>query len=62
MLIADEVQQSGNGDNVLICLREVVKRALELGALALVVVPKQSPGYPTHCEAAIKITRRGKAA
>ena len=62
MLIADEVQQSGNGDNVLLCLREVVKRAHELGALALVVVQKQSPGYPKHHEGAIKITRRVKAA
>jgi len=62
MLIADEVQQSENGDNVLLCLREVVKRALESGALASVVVPKQSPGYPTHREGAIKITRHVKAA
>lgn len=43
-LIADEVQQSGTVDHTPVYLREIVKRALELSATALVLVHN----HPTH--------------
>ncbi|MFV0295335.1 MAG: RadC family protein [Hyphomicrobiaceae bacterium] len=43
-LIADEVQQTGTVDHTPVYVREVVKRALELSATALVLVHN----HPTH--------------
>jgi DNA repair protein RadC len=40
-LIADEVQQTGTVDHTPVYPREVVKRALELSATALILVHKR---------------------
>ncbi len=56
-LIADEVQQSGTVDHTPVYPREVVKRALELSASALILVHNHPSGDPTPSPADIKITR-----
>ena len=61
-LIADEVQQRGTVDHAPLYTREVVKRALELGASALILVHNHPSGDPTPSEGDIKITREVKEA
>jgi DNA repair protein RadC len=56
-LIADEVQQQGTVDHTPLYTREVVKRALELGASALIVVHNHPSGDPTPSQGDIKMTR-----
>jgi DNA repair protein RadC len=56
-LIADEVQQSGTIDHTPVYPREVVKRALELSASALILVHNHPSGDPTPSSADIKMTR-----
>lgn len=56
-LIADEVQQSGTVDHTPVYPREVVKRALELPASALILVHNHPSGDPTPSPADIKMTR-----
>lgn len=56
-LIADEVQQSGTVDHTPVYPREVVKRALELSASALILVHNHPSGDPTPSAADVKITR-----
>jgi DNA repair protein RadC len=46
-LIADEVQQTGTVDHTPVYPREVIKRALELSATALILVHKDPSRYPT---------------
>jgi DNA repair protein RadC len=46
-LIADELQQQGTVDHTPVYPREVVKRALELGASALILVHKYPTRHPT---------------
>lgn len=46
-LIADEVQQQGTVDHTPVYPREVVRRALELSATALIVVHNYPARYPT---------------
>ncbi len=62
MLIADEVQQSGTIDHAPIYPREVVKRALELGASAIIMVHNHPSGDPTPSKADIAITKDVRAA
>ncbi len=57
VLIADEVQQSGTVDHTPVYPREVVKRALELSATALIMVHNHPSGDPTPSEADIAMTR-----
>lgn len=57
-LIADEEQASGTVDHVPVYPREVVKRALELNASALILVHNHPSGDPTPSEADIVMTRR----
>ena len=57
VLIADEVQQRGTVDHAPLYTREVVKRALELGASALILVHNHPSGDPTPSEGDIAITR-----
>lgn len=47
MLIADEVQQTGTVDHTPVYPREVVKRALELSATAIILVHNDPARYPT---------------
>lgn len=55
-LIADEVQQTGTVDHTPLYPREVVRRALELGASALVMVHNHPSGDPTPSKADIAMT------
>jgi DNA repair protein RadC len=56
-LIADEAQQRGTVDHTPVYPREVVKRALELGASALILVHNHPSGDPTPSRADIAMTR-----
>src|ERR1700682_1845318 len=58
MLIADEVQQSGTVDHTPVYPREVVKRALELSATAIILVHNHPSGDPTPSRADIEMTRQ----
>jgi len=61
-LIADEVQQTGTIDETPVYPREVARRALELGAAALIVVHNHPSGDTTPSRADIAITREIGAA
>ena len=54
---ADEVQQSGTVDHTPVYPREVVKRALELSATALILVHNHPSGDPTPSRADIQMTQ-----
>ena len=56
-LIADEVQQTGTVDHTPVYPREVVKRALALGASALIMVHNHPSGDPTPSRGDIDMTR-----
>ncbi len=56
-LIADEVQQEGTVDHTPVYPREVVKRALELSATAIILVHNHPGGDPTPSRADIEMTR-----
>jgi DNA repair protein RadC len=56
-LIADEVQQSGTVDHTPVYPREVIRRALELSATALILVHNHPSGDPTPSSADIRMTR-----
>ncbi len=58
VLIADEAQARGTVDHVPVYPREVVKRALELNASALILVHNHPSGDPTPSEADIAMTYR----
>jgi len=55
-LIADEVQQRGTVDHTPVYPREVIKRALDLGATALIMVHNHPSGDPTPSRADIDMT------
>jgi DNA repair protein RadC len=57
MLIGDEVQQKGTVDHTPLYPREVVKRALELNASAVIMVHNHPSGDPTPSKADIEMTR-----
>ena len=57
ILIADEVQQRGTIDHTPVYPREVVKRALELGASAIILVHNHPSGDPTPSRADIEMTK-----
>ena len=56
-LIADEVQQTGTVDHTPVYPREVVKRALELSATAIILVHNHPSGDPTPSRADIQMTQ-----
>ena len=56
-LIADEVQQKGTVDHTPVYPREVVKRALELAAIAIILVHNHPSGDPTPSRADIEMTK-----
>ncbi|MDF1620404.1 RadC family protein [Pseudothioclava nitratireducens] len=58
VLIADEEQARGTVDHVPVYPREVVKRALELNASALILVHNHPSGDPTPSEADISMTQQ----
>ena len=57
VLIADELQQKGTVDHTPLYPREVVKRALELQASAVIMVHNHPSGDPTPSRADIEMTR-----
>ena len=57
VLIADEAQSSGTVDHTPVYPREIVKRALELSASALILVHNHPSGDPTPSRADIEMTR-----
>jgi len=57
VLIADEAQGTGTVDHVPVYPREIVKRALELNASALILVHNHPSGDATPSEADIAMTR-----
>jgi len=61
-LISDEVQQTGTVDQAPVYPREVVKRALELGASAVILVHNHPSGDPTPPGSDISITEQVVAA
>ena len=62
VLIADEVQATGTVDHTPVYPREIVKRALELGASAVILVHNHPSGDPTPSRADIEMTREIVAA
>ena len=62
VLIADEVQARGTIDHTPVYPREIVKRALELGATAIILVHNHPSGDPTPSRADIEMTRDVAAA
>jgi DNA repair protein RadC len=61
-LIKHERQQRGTIDHTPVYTREVVKRALELGASALILVHNHPSGDPTPSKADIAVTQEIKKA
>lgn len=61
-LIADEIQQTGTVDHTPLYPREVVKRALDLGASAIIMVHNHPSGDPKPSKADIAMTRAVAAA
>jgi DNA repair protein RadC len=57
-LIADEVQQKGTVDHTPVYPREVMKRALELSASAVILVHNHPSGDPSPSQADIDMTKR----
>ncbi len=57
VLIADEVQQEGTVDHTPVYPREVIKRALELHASAIILVHNHPSGDPTPSQADIEMTK-----
>lgn len=57
VLIADEVQGRGTVDHTPVYPREVVKRALELSATAIILVHNHPSGDPTPSRADIDMTK-----
>ncbi len=56
-LLADEVQQTGTVDHTPVYPREVIRRALELSATAIILVHNHPSGDPTPSRADIDMTR-----
>jgi DNA repair protein RadC len=56
-LIADEVQQTGTVDHTPVYPREVIKRALELSATAIILVHNHPSGDPTPSSADVQMTK-----
>jgi DNA repair protein RadC len=61
-LIADEVRGQGTVDHTPVYPREIVKRALELSASAIILVHNHPSGDPTPSRADIEMTREIVAA
>ncbi|HRK24415.1 MAG TPA: DNA repair protein RadC [Beijerinckiaceae bacterium] len=56
-LIADEVQQTGTVDHTPVYPREVLRRALELSATAIILVHNHPSGDPTPSTSDIRMTQ-----
>jgi DNA repair protein RadC len=58
VLIKDEVQQRGTVDHTPLYPREIVKRALELAASAIIMVHNHPSGDPTPSRADLEMTQQ----
>ena len=58
VLIADEIQSRGTIDHTPVYPREVIKRALELGASALILVHNHPSGDPSPSRADVEMTKK----
>jgi len=56
-LISEEVQQTGTVDHTPVYPREVIKRALELSATALILVHNHPSGDPSPSQADVQMTK-----
>jgi DNA repair protein RadC len=56
-LIADEVQQTGTVDHTAVYPREVIERALELSATAIILVHNHPSGDPPPSQADVRMTK-----
>jgi DNA repair protein RadC len=56
-LISDEVQQTGTVDHTPVYPREVIKRALELSATAIILVHNHPSGDPSPSQADVRMTK-----
>jgi DNA repair protein RadC len=56
-LISDEIQQTGTVDHTPVYPREVIKRALELSATAILLVHNHPSGDPTPSQADVQMTK-----
>ncbi len=57
MLIRDEVMSEGSIDEAAVYVREVVRRAIDLGSAAVILVHNHPSGDPSPSRADIEITR-----
>lgn len=57
MLISDDVMSEGSVDQAAIYTRQVIKRALDLGAVSLILVHNHPSGNPQPSKQDIQITR-----
>ncbi len=62
MLIRDELMGEGTIDEAAVYVREVIRRAIELGSAALILVHNHPSGDPSPSRADIEITRQIMAA
>ena len=58
VLIADEIQSRGTIDHTPVYPREVIKRALELGASAIILVHNHPSGDPSPSRADVEMTKK----
>jgi DNA repair protein RadC len=56
-LIADEIQSRGTVDQSAVYTREIVKRALDLGATAMILAHNHPSGDPRPSQADIEMTK-----
>jgi DNA repair protein RadC len=57
MLIANEAMWTGSVDEAAVHVREVIARAIQLGATALIIVHNHPSGDPSPSQADIRLTR-----
>jgi DNA repair protein RadC len=57
MLVRDEVMSEGSIDQAAVYVREVIRRALEIGSAAIILVHNHPSGDPAASRADIDITR-----
>jgi DNA repair protein RadC len=57
MLIRDEVMAEGSIDQAAVSVREVIRRAIDLGSAAIILVHNHPSGDPSPSRADIALTR-----
>ena len=56
MLIRDEVMSEGSIDQAAVYVREVIRRAIDLGSVAIILVHNHPSGDPSPSRADIQLT------